>query len=145
MYYKDGSQIATYSSASSYTISNARPSDSGSYFCKAVRKYFLFIDTTEETSSIWFSVQGKGFNLHMDESEKGVRHVWKDQGTGWWRSPREELMAGGLWVLESEPVCLAHQELHTLPLTGGLCFMLLFRAVFHTSAESQTHPAYRAQ
>ncbi|XP_037062626.1 Fc receptor-like protein 2 isoform X3 [Peromyscus leucopus] len=56
-YFKDGSHIATYSSASSYTISNARFSDSGSYFCKADRKFFLFIDTTEETRSMWLNVQ----------------------------------------------------------------------------------------
>lgn len=52
MYYKDGSQISTYHSASSYTISNARPSDSGSYYCKENRKLFLFVDMTEETRSI---------------------------------------------------------------------------------------------
>ncbi|XP_052586613.1 Fc receptor-like protein 2 isoform X2 [Peromyscus californicus insignis] len=56
-YFKDGSRIATYSSASSYTISNARFSDSGSYFCNADRKFFLFIDTTEETRSKWLNVQ----------------------------------------------------------------------------------------
>ncbi|XP_054567575.1 Fc receptor-like protein 2 [Eptesicus fuscus] len=57
MYYKDGSRIATYSSASSYTISNARPSDSGSYYCKTDRQKFLFIDVTEESSSRRLTVQ----------------------------------------------------------------------------------------
>lgn len=57
MYYKDGSQISTYYTASSYTIPNARPSDSGSYFCKADRKLFLFIDVTEETRTTWLTVQ----------------------------------------------------------------------------------------
>lgn len=56
-YFKDGSHIATYSSASSYIISNARFSDSGSYFCRADRKLFLFIDVSEKTSSIWLTVQ----------------------------------------------------------------------------------------
>ncbi|XP_012663954.1 Fc receptor-like protein 3, partial [Otolemur garnettii] len=57
MYYKDGSLISTYDSASSYTISHARASDSGSYYCKADRKYFLFVDVTEETRSVWLTVQ----------------------------------------------------------------------------------------
>lgn len=56
-YFKDGSHIATYSSASSYTIANARFSDSGSYFCKADRKLFLFIDVTEETRHAWLDIQ----------------------------------------------------------------------------------------
>lgn len=59
-YFKDGSHIATYSSASSYTIANARFSDSGSYFCKADRKLFLFVDVTEETRHVWLDVQGRG-------------------------------------------------------------------------------------
>jgi Fc receptor-like protein len=59
-YFKDGYHIETYSSASSYTIRNARRGDSGSYSCKADRKFFLFIDTTEETGSKWLNVQGRG-------------------------------------------------------------------------------------
>lgn len=70
MYYKDGSQISTYYSASSYTIPNARPSDSGSYFCKADRKLFLFIDMTEETTTTWLTVQGEDLTLRVDESGK---------------------------------------------------------------------------
>ncbi|KAM7054294.1 Fc receptor-like protein 2 [Molossus nigricans] len=57
MYYKNGHRIATYHSASSYTISNARSSDSGSYYCKADRTWFLFVDTTEETTSVRLTVQ----------------------------------------------------------------------------------------
>ncbi|KAM5237543.1 Fc receptor-like protein 2 [Ctenodactylus gundi] len=56
-YYKGGSAIATYHSASSYTISNARPSDSGSYSCMADRTIFLFISGTEETRSVWLTVR----------------------------------------------------------------------------------------
>ncbi|XP_051012877.1 Fc receptor-like protein 2 [Acomys russatus] len=56
-YFKDGSHLSTYGSASSYVISNARLSDSGSYSCKADRKLFLFIDVSEETRSVWLSVQ----------------------------------------------------------------------------------------
>ncbi|XP_034356338.1 Fc receptor-like protein 2 [Arvicanthis niloticus] len=56
-YFKNGYHIATYSSASSYIIENARSSDSGSYSCKADRKFFLFIDVTEETGSKWLNVQ----------------------------------------------------------------------------------------
>lgn len=59
-YFKDGSHIATYRSASSYTISNARFSDSGSYFCKADRKLFLFVDVTEETRHVWLDIRGRG-------------------------------------------------------------------------------------
>lgn len=59
-YFKNGYHIATYSSASSYIIENARSSDSGSYSCKADRKFFLFIDVTEETGSKWLNVQGRG-------------------------------------------------------------------------------------
>ncbi|KAL6082400.1 hypothetical protein STEG23_014326, partial [Scotinomys teguina] len=57
-YFKDGSRIATYSSAWSYTIDNAKFSDSGSYFCEADRKAFLFMDTTEESRSMWLNVKG---------------------------------------------------------------------------------------
>ncbi|XP_036989040.2 Fc receptor-like protein 2 isoform X1 [Artibeus jamaicensis] len=57
MYYKDGSRISTYYSTSSYVISNARPSDSGSYYCKADRKFFFFVDVTEETRSAWLTVK----------------------------------------------------------------------------------------
>uniref|UniRef100_A0A8C2N032 Fc receptor like 2 n=1 Tax=Cricetulus griseus TaxID=10029 RepID=A0A8C2N032_CRIGR len=56
-YFKDGSHIATYSSALSYTIGNARFSDSGYYSCKADRKLFLFIDTTEKSRDARLSVQ----------------------------------------------------------------------------------------
>ncbi|KAL6080815.1 hypothetical protein STEG23_023824 [Scotinomys teguina] len=56
-YFKDGSRIATYSSAWSYTIDNAKFSDSGSYFCEADRKVFLFMDTTEESRSMWLNVK----------------------------------------------------------------------------------------
>ncbi|XP_069856124.1 Fc receptor-like protein 2 [Dipodomys merriami] len=56
-FYKDGVQLATYSSASSYTISNAKRGDSGSYYCKADRELFLFVDVTEETNSVWLSVR----------------------------------------------------------------------------------------
>lgn len=70
MYYKDGYRIATYSSASSYTISNARPSDSGSYNCKADRKKFFFIDVTEESSSQQLTVQGEGFTIQVEKSGK---------------------------------------------------------------------------
>lgn len=58
-YFKDGSHIATYSSALSYTIGNARFSDSGYYSCKADRKLFLFIDTTEKSRDARLSVQGR--------------------------------------------------------------------------------------
>lgn len=68
MYYKDGSRIATYSSASSYTISNARPSDSGSYYCKTDRQKFLFIDVTEESSSRQLTVQGEGLTIQVEKS-----------------------------------------------------------------------------
>uniref|UniRef100_A0A8D2APA9 Fc receptor-like protein 2 n=1 Tax=Sciurus vulgaris TaxID=55149 RepID=A0A8D2APA9_SCIVU len=57
MYYKDGSQISSHHNAPSYTISNARPSDSGSYFCKADRKLFFIIDVTEKTRTSWLTVQ----------------------------------------------------------------------------------------
>lgn len=56
VYYKNGYQIAAYSGASSYTISNARTSDGGSYSCKAERKIFWFIERTEETRSVWLTV-----------------------------------------------------------------------------------------
>lgn len=59
-YFKDGSHLSTYGSASSYIISNARFSDSGYYSCKADRKWFLFIDVPEETKSVRLSVQGRG-------------------------------------------------------------------------------------
>ncbi|XP_038527671.1 Fc receptor-like protein 2 isoform X1 [Canis lupus baileyi] len=55
-YYKDGSLLATYHNLSSYTISNARPSDSGSYSCEANRKFF-FVHKTEKTRSVWLTVQ----------------------------------------------------------------------------------------
>lgn len=59
-YFKNSHHIATYSGSSSYTIDNAGLGDSGYYFCKADRKLFLFIDTTEETGSKWLNVQGRG-------------------------------------------------------------------------------------
>ncbi|XP_052588136.1 Fc receptor-like protein 2 [Peromyscus californicus insignis] len=55
-YFKDGSQIGTYSGFWIYTISNARFSDSGSYFCKADRKASLYMDMKEETRSMWLNV-----------------------------------------------------------------------------------------
>ena len=67
MYYKDGSRISTNYSTSSYVISNARPSDSGSYYCKADRKYFLFVDVTEETRSTWLTVQGEGLTIQVEK------------------------------------------------------------------------------
>lgn len=66
MYYKDGYHITTYPSASSYFISNVRPSDSSSYYCKADRKLFLFVDTTEETRSIWLTVQAGDSGMEQD-------------------------------------------------------------------------------
>ncbi|XP_023577402.1 Fc receptor-like protein 2 [Octodon degus] len=57
MYYKNGYQISTYSSASSYVISNARTGDSGQYSCKANRKYLWFLSKNEESKSVWLSVQ----------------------------------------------------------------------------------------
>ena len=51
-FYKDGAWLPTY--YNTYIISNARPSDSGSYYCKAKRKVFLFIDDTEQTRSVCF-------------------------------------------------------------------------------------------
>ncbi|EHB12372.1 Fc receptor-like protein 2, partial [Heterocephalus glaber] len=57
VYYKNGYQIATYLRALSYTILNARTSDGGSYSCKADRKIFWFIKSTEETRSVWLTVQ----------------------------------------------------------------------------------------
>ncbi|KAL1777781.1 hypothetical protein HispidOSU_010483 [Sigmodon hispidus] len=56
-YFKDGYRIATYTSATSYTITNAKSSDSGSYYCEADRKLFLFIDKTDETRSVRLNVQ----------------------------------------------------------------------------------------
>lgn len=56
-YFKNSHHIATYSGSSSYTIDNAGLGDSGYYFCKADRKLFLFIDTTEETGSKRLNVQ----------------------------------------------------------------------------------------
>nr|XP_042135177.1 Fc receptor-like protein 4 isoform X6 [Peromyscus maniculatus bairdii] len=55
-YFKDGSQIGTYNGFWIYTISKARFSDSGSYFCKADRKVSLYMDTKEETRSMWLNV-----------------------------------------------------------------------------------------
>lgn len=81
MYYKDGSQISTYHSASSYTISNARPSDSGSYYCKEDRKLFLFVDMTEETRSIWLTVQGGGSLFKWMRLERS-RACVGPEGTG---------------------------------------------------------------
>uniref|UniRef100_G1QE09 Fc receptor like 2 n=1 Tax=Myotis lucifugus TaxID=59463 RepID=G1QE09_MYOLU len=57
MYYKDGSRIATYSSASSYTISNARPSDSGSYYCKSDKSLLYFFEETEGSRTQWLTVR----------------------------------------------------------------------------------------
>lgn len=68
MYYKDGSQIASYSSASSHSISNARPRDSGSYFCKADRTKFFFFTGTEESSSRRLTVQGEGLTIQVGKS-----------------------------------------------------------------------------
>ncbi|XP_054995879.1 Fc receptor-like protein 2 [Sorex araneus] len=56
MYYKNGDRIATYDDASKYTISNAKISDSGSYYCKTERKKFWFIYVTEESSTKWLTV-----------------------------------------------------------------------------------------
>ncbi|XP_058430113.1 Fc receptor-like protein 2 [Marmota monax] len=56
-YYKDGFQISTYHNATSHTISNARRSDSGSYFCKAERTLFPPIGVTEETRTTWLIVR----------------------------------------------------------------------------------------
>ncbi|KAG5215443.1 hypothetical protein JEQ12_001019 [Ovis aries] len=55
-FYKDGAWLPAY--YNTYIISNARPSDSGSYYCKAKRRVFLFIDDTEQTRSVWLTVQG---------------------------------------------------------------------------------------
>ncbi|OWK04870.1 hypothetical protein Celaphus_00001861 [Cervus elaphus hippelaphus] len=55
MFYKDGAWLPAY--YNTYIISNTRPSDSGSYYCKAKRRVFVFIDDTEETRSAWFTVQ----------------------------------------------------------------------------------------
>ncbi|MXQ95806.1 hypothetical protein E5288_WYG014846 [Bos mutus] len=55
-FYKDGAWLPAY--YNTYIISNARPSDSGSYYCKAKRKVFLFIDDTEQTRSAWLTVRG---------------------------------------------------------------------------------------
>ncbi|XP_070640174.1 Fc receptor-like protein 2 isoform X5 [Bos indicus] len=54
-FYKDGAWLPAY--YNTYIISNARPSDSGSYYCKAKRKVFLFIDDTEQTRSAWLTVR----------------------------------------------------------------------------------------
>lgn len=67
-YFKNSHHIATYSGSSSYTIDNAGLGDSGYYFCKADRKLFLFIDTTEETGSKWLNVQGRGVILQVTVS-----------------------------------------------------------------------------
>lgn len=61
MFYKDGAWLPAY--YNTYIISNARPSDSGSHYCKAKRRVFLFIGDTEETRSAWFTVQGKGLTV----------------------------------------------------------------------------------
>ncbi|XP_008589928.1 PREDICTED: Fc receptor-like protein 2, partial [Galeopterus variegatus] len=57
MYYKDGSQISIYQSASSYTISNAEISDGGSYYCMAHIRHAIFASVTEKSSSIQLTVQ----------------------------------------------------------------------------------------
>ncbi|XP_060259217.1 Fc receptor-like protein 3 isoform X3 [Ovis aries] len=54
-FYKDGAWLPAY--YNTYIISNARPSDSGSYYCKAKRRVFLFIDDTEQTRSVWLTVR----------------------------------------------------------------------------------------
>ncbi|KAM6154326.1 Fc receptor-like protein 2 [Erethizon dorsatum] len=56
VYYKDEYRISTYYRASSYIISNARTSDSGSYSCKANRRILWFL-IEEETKSVWLTVQ----------------------------------------------------------------------------------------
>lgn len=67
-YYKDGSEIDSFSSASSYTISNARPSDSGRYSCSSIRTKFFFFDAKEESSSRWLTVQGEGLTIQVEKS-----------------------------------------------------------------------------
>lgn len=61
MFYKDGAWLPAY--YNTYIISNTRPSDSGSYYCKAKRRVFVFIDDTEETRSAWFTLQGEGLTV----------------------------------------------------------------------------------
>ncbi|XP_008698978.1 Fc receptor-like protein 2 [Ursus maritimus] len=56
MYYKDGSLLATYHGISSHTISNARPSDSGSYSCE-VHELFFYRFRTGKTRAAWLTVQ----------------------------------------------------------------------------------------
>lgn len=68
MYYKDGSRIATYSSASSYTISNARPSDSGSYYCKSDKSLLYFFEETEGSRTQWLTVRGEGLTIQVEKS-----------------------------------------------------------------------------
>uniref|UniRef100_A0A8C6EAL2 Uncharacterized protein n=1 Tax=Moschus moschiferus TaxID=68415 RepID=A0A8C6EAL2_MOSMO len=55
MFYKDGAWLPSY--YNTYIISNAGPSDSDSYYCKAKRRVLLFIDGTEQTRSVWFTVR----------------------------------------------------------------------------------------
>lgn len=70
VYYKDGYQLSAYSGASNYIISNARTSDSGSYYCKANRNVLWILNKPEETKSVWLHVQGEGLILPVDESGK---------------------------------------------------------------------------
>lgn len=69
-YYKNGSPIATYNYATSYIISNARRSDSGSYLCEAIRELHFYSHVTEKSRTIWLTVQGEDLTLHVDESGK---------------------------------------------------------------------------
>ncbi|XP_013004621.1 Fc receptor-like protein 2 isoform X2 [Cavia porcellus] len=67
VYYKDGYQLSAYSGASNYIISNARTSDSGSYYCKANRNVLWILNKPEETKSVWLHVQeGSSMTLSCD-------------------------------------------------------------------------------
>lgn len=57
IYYKDRSRIATYSNSASHIISNAKPSDSGIYYCKASKNFFSLKDELKETSPAQLTVQ----------------------------------------------------------------------------------------
>lgn len=78
-YYKNGELISTYDDASRYIISNAKTSDSGSYYCKTERQKFWFIYVTEESSSARLTVggeclqgDGRQFALEADPDSRRV-------------------------------------------------------------------------
>lgn len=68
IYYKDRSRIATYSNSTSHIISNAKPSDSGIYYCKASKNLFSVKDELKETSPAQLTVQGEALTIQTEKT-----------------------------------------------------------------------------